>query len=352
MPITLITGPANAGKAELVMGAVRRHCAHGAEPLLVLPTRADADHYLRELAAAGVALGVRVERFDGLLSVCVERAGVGGQVLDGARREQRAAAVLARLAGAPPAGGVVRALGEAIAELRRRRVAPERLSAALDGGRAGGAVLGRLARLYSAYARELRRIGWVDRDERAAAALDELRRRPAAWGRRPVLIYGFDDLEPLQLDAIETLGRVVDAEVTVALAYEPGRVAFAGRASAFHALAPIAAEHVALAARAEHYAPSSRAALSHLERSLFETDPARVDPGEAVTLLEGGGERAELELVAEEARRLIDAGVAPEEIAIVLRAGPARAEQVDEVRAAGGVAVALPRRVPFGHGAR
>ena len=69
MPITLITGPANAGKAQLVMDAVRRHRAHGAEPLLVLPTGADADHYLRELAADGVALGVRVERFDGLLAI-------------------------------------------------------------------------------------------------------------------------------------------------------------------------------------------------------------------------------------------------------------------------------------------
>ena len=53
MPITLITGPANAGKARLVMDAVRRDLAHGLEPLLVVPTRADAEHYLRELAADG-----------------------------------------------------------------------------------------------------------------------------------------------------------------------------------------------------------------------------------------------------------------------------------------------------------
>ena len=53
MPITLITGPANAGKAQVVMDAVRRHVAHGEEPLLVVPTRADAEHYLRELAGGG-----------------------------------------------------------------------------------------------------------------------------------------------------------------------------------------------------------------------------------------------------------------------------------------------------------
>ncbi len=38
------------------MDAVRRHAAHGEEPLLVVPTRADAEHYLRELAGAGAML--------------------------------------------------------------------------------------------------------------------------------------------------------------------------------------------------------------------------------------------------------------------------------------------------------
>ncbi len=152
-------------------------------------------------------------------------------------------------------------------------------------------------------------------------ALDALRRRPALWGATPVLFYGFDDLTRLQLDAIETLGRVVGAEVTVSLAYEPGRTAFAGRAATFHALAPLASEHRQLQARAEYYAPRARAALSHLERSLFEPDAARVDAGASGALLEGGGERAELELVAREIGALLSEGMAPEEIA-VLRAHP------------------------------
>ena len=33
LSITLITGPANAGKAQLAMDAVRRHIARGEEPL-------------------------------------------------------------------------------------------------------------------------------------------------------------------------------------------------------------------------------------------------------------------------------------------------------------------------------
>ena len=48
MPLTLITGPANAEKAGFVLGAYR--AALDEEPILVVPTFADVDHYRRELA--------------------------------------------------------------------------------------------------------------------------------------------------------------------------------------------------------------------------------------------------------------------------------------------------------------
>ena len=37
-----------------------------------------------------------------------------------------------------------------------------------------------------------------------------------------MFFYGFDDLHPLERDAIETLARVAGAEVTVSLTYEAG----------------------------------------------------------------------------------------------------------------------------------
>ena len=133
-------------------------------------------------------------------------------------------------------------------------------------------------------------------------------------------------------------------------------MAFAGRATTFAELAGTDVEHVALKPRAEHYAPGSRAALHHLERGLFELDEAQlfdpdpVDPGAAVTLLQGGGERAELELVAAEAARLIgEEGVAPEEIAVVLRTPGDHAALLTEIFGAFGVRLALERQVAFGH---
>jgi ATP-dependent helicase/DNAse subunit B len=348
MPITLITGPANAGKAQLVMDGVRRHLAHGEEPLLVLPTRVDSEHYRRELAGQGAAMGVQVERFDGLLGELVRRAGIGSSVLSGLARERLLAAIAARPGG--PGGGFLRALGELIAELRVRRVTPSRLSAAIARSalvEGQAAIAGEVGTLFEGYDAALRRIGRVDQEQRAIRALDALRGKPALWGERPVLFYGFDDLTRLQLDAIETLGVVVGASVTVSLTYEPGRIAFAGRAGTFQALEPLAAEHRRLSARAEYYAPEARAALSHLERSLFEPDTRRVDPARAVALLEGGGERAELELVAREIGALLVQGMAPGDVAVVVRSSAGTAELIEEVFSAASIPYALQRRRPF-----
>ena len=358
MAITLITGPANAGKAELVLDAVRRELAHGAEPLLVVPTRADAEHYLRELAGAGAAMGVRVERFAGLLAEIVERAGIAAPVLAGLARERLIGALLARsplaregpARAAPGSAGFVRALGELFAELQVRRVAPTRLEGALERWRAAdglGEERTELGRLYAAYRAELRRLGRVDAEQLAVRALDALRERPSRWGATPIAFYGFDDLTALQLDAIESLGAVVDAPVTVSLAYEAGRTAFAGRAATFQALAPLAAEHRSLAARAEYYAPPARAALSHLERSLFEPGAARIGHGAAVRLLEGGGERAELELIAREIAALLAEGTPAEEVAVLARPAGVSLELLEEVFAASRIPLALQRRRPF-----
>ena len=76
MPITLITGPANAGKAREALGAVRGHLVRGEEPLLIVPTSADVERYRRELALEGAVLGARVERFEGLIGEVSRRAGM------------------------------------------------------------------------------------------------------------------------------------------------------------------------------------------------------------------------------------------------------------------------------------
>jgi ATP-dependent helicase/nuclease subunit B len=353
MPIALITGPANSGKAELVVEAVRGHLARGQEPLLIVPTRADAEHYLRELAGDRAAMGVRVERFAGLIGEAVARARIGRPVLGALARERLLEALAADddllLRGL--SRGFTRALAELLAELQVRRVSAGRLVRALESWGAAdgqGAVPAGLGRLFAGYHDALRRLGRLDAEQRSVLALDELRERPALWGGTPVLFYGFDDFTTLQLDAIETLGRIVDAPVTVSLPYEPGRAAFDGRARTFQTLAPLAERHRSLPPRAEHYAPHARRALGRLERSLFEPHAVRVAAGAAVRLLEGGGERAELELVAHEAGLLLERGMPAEEIGVLVRPAGTSLELLEDVFSAQAIPFTAQRRRPLG----
>jgi ATP-dependent helicase/DNAse subunit B len=366
VPIALVTGPANAGKANVVLEGVRAHVAHGETPLLVVPTYADQARYRRELAEGGLTLGVRVERFEGLLGELVARAGLAEPVIGPLARER----LLGRLAGARP--GLAAALARLVAELETQRVTPARLRGALKAwrsadGTSGGAsemdtpagesgdsrprgapaTLERVCTAYEGYHEALAKMHRADRELRVTRALDALRREPMRWEATPVLLYGFDDLTELQLDTIETLGGIVGAPVTVSLAYEPGRVVFAGRAAAFERLRPLADSHTKLEPHADYYAETSREALHHIERSLLTNDPTRVEAGDAVRLLEGGSPRAELELVAGEVRALLDGGVPPADIAIVHRFPEKIAGLLGEVLGAFDIPYSMRGRMRF-----
>jgi ATP-dependent helicase/DNAse subunit B len=355
LPLTLVTGPANAEKAGVVLDAYREQLARGAEPILVVPRFADMEHYRRELAEGGAVFGVRVERFRGLIGELARRAGIAGRPVGALARERVAVAAIAatkltRLGPAARTPGFAGALLRLIAELEQQRVDPPRLAQALKawaaGGEARGAFAGELSALVFAYREALDRLGRRDEELHTAAALDAIRLEPHRWGATPVLFYGFDDLTPLQLDAVETLAR--HAPVTLALTFEPGRVAFAARAQSHNDLLPLADEVITLEGRPDHYA---HPALHHLERNLFEAaDTERPDAGDAIVLLEAGGERAEVEQVAAHVARLIrHEGYAPEDIAIVWREPQDAAALTEQVLGAYRIPYALARRVPLGH---
>lgn len=360
MPLTLVTGPANSEKAGAVLDPFRAAIGRGA--LLVVPTFGDAERLRRTFAEEHRVFGVRIELFDGLLEEVARRTRVRPRPLgDHARRRVLAAAVgdcgLEELADAAATAGFVGALEALTDELRAQRVTPARFTQALQAwAGAGDARRARyaaeLAALYAAYRRRLESLRREDRAGYRAAALDALRRDPALWGSDAVFVYGFDDLTTQQLDALDALRHAT--EITVSLTFEAGRRAFAARTQVEHDLRAVADVVRALPPNAEHYAPASRGALHHLERGLFEEEAegalfATVAAGGALELLEGGGERAELELVAGEVRRLLrEERVPADEIAVVLRTVDDVAPLVEQVFAAHDIPVALDRRVPFG----
>jgi ATP-dependent helicase/DNAse subunit B len=359
MGLTLVTGPANSAKAAVVFERHRAALPRGA--ILVVPRAADVEHYRRELASEGAVLGVRVEAFGGLLREIARRAGVAGVAIGDQARERVLASVVERsslelLAAAAAGPRFVAALAGFVAELQSRRVTPQRFTAALRAWAPEGTTRGRygeeLAALYGGYRRALERLGRLDAELLATRALDALRLAPERWGRTPVFLYGFDDLEPLQLDAIETLAERVGAAVTISLPGEPGRVALAGRAATLETLRPLAEEVIALDPVDTYYEDPT---LHHLERSLFEDAPPAAAPvlaggaegARAVALLEGGDERAEAELVAAEIVALIAAGCAPGEIAVVTRGPASVGVLVAKLLGAWGVPCTAARRERF-----
>ena len=329
MALTLVTGPANAAKAQVVLERFR--AALGRAPLLIVPRAADVEHYRRELAQTGAVLGVAVEavRRPGARDRPPRRPRRAGDLRR--RRASTSSAPCARaerlevLAAAARAPGFVRSLAALVAELEARRVAPGalRLGAARLGARGRARATPRSSRASTApTARRLERLGLLDAELAAARALDVLARSPERWGRTPVFCYGFDDLEPLQLDAIETLAHA--------------------RRRAGHALAPRRARprrarrsrgdarDAAPARRARSSSSSRWTATTRRRRSTTSsarcsrTVPQPRPAGDAVALLEGGDERAEAELVAAEIAALIDDGCPAGEIAVVTRGSAAR----------------------------
>ena len=270
------------------------------------------EHTLRELAAGGAVFGTTVVRFKWLFETIAERCG--------APPARRASAVqrdllveaavrstdLRELRASAARPGFARAAARLIADLERSMVEPGAFARALEQWAARGPrarYAREVASIYSAYRDRLDAAGLVDEDLFAWRAVDALRDRPDDFGATPVFVYGFDDFTPIELDALEALAARVGVDVTVSLPYERGRAAFRAVAPLFERLRALADRHMEQPAISDWYAGESRAALHHLERSLYEGTGEPRDPGEAVKLLSAGGERAEVELVAANALR-------------------------------------------------
>ena len=305
MPLSLIAGPANAGKVELLLD--RYLDALDRDPVLIVPNRSDVDRVESQLLARRPALlAGTIGTFDDLF----ERIAYDGE---GARplvsHAQRALLVRRALAGAPldglaasaRFGGFPDALLQALGELESGLLDPIELD-------------GDLAALYVAYRAELDRLGLWDRDRLRRSAAERLQSDLGAWQAQPVFAYGFEDLTGAEWALLEALAA--RTEVSVSLPYEPGRPAFASLRRTAEDLSRLAGVRIEeLPAR---YGESAHPALAHLERALFSDTPPEPAPIDgAVRFFEGAGARGALELVGEELLSLLRAGTPPERIGVI-----------------------------------
>ena len=312
--------------------------------------------FRRELAAGGLVFGVRVETFSGLeprdrrAHRAPGRRGLARScgcasprpaiAADAARRARRVGGdagvrrgVRRALRGSSPRPGSARGSGT-----RRVRAWGEAEPA--------GARTPRSSRRSTAPTATASTKAGGEPATRAYELHDALRLNPGAWGGTPVLFYGFDDFTAPELDAVRTLA-LIDAPVVVSLPYEDGRE------DVYRTRSRTLAELLALAGERHVPAPAGRRGGSGARAP--RARPADAEPGAGGRpatpsgCSSGGGERAELELIAETARAAIADGMAPEDIAVALRDSDRAAPLVLRVFAEAGVPVALERRVPVAH---
>ena len=305
MPLSLIAGPANAGKVETLLD--RYLAALQREPVLIVPTGPDVERVERELLARKPALMAgSIGTFDDVFARIAAGAADARPLVSPLQRSILVRRVLARaeldrLAASARFGGFADALQQALSELESGLLDPDDLG-------------GDLAALYAAYRVELDGLGRWDRDLMRRCAAERLQTDFAGWQGEPVFAYGFEDLTGAEWALLEALaGRT---EVTVSLPYEPGRPAFASLQRTAEDLAHLAGANIE--ELPPRWAQTAQPALAHLERGLFddrEVDPVPIDG--AVRFFEGAGTRGALELVGEELLALLRSGTPAERIGIV-----------------------------------
>ena len=300
MPLSLLAGPANAGKVALLLE--RYLGALDSDPILIVPNRPDVDRAERELLTrAGALVGGSIGTFDDLFERIARGNGAHRPVITPAQRTLLLRRIVSGAEGRSARfSGFADSLGSTVAELESALLEP-------------GELEGELAQLYGAYREQLDRLGVWDRELERRHAAERAAGDLGAWEPRPVFAYGFEDLTGAEWALLEALAA--RAEVTVSLPYEPGRDAFASLTRTADDLTRLAEGRIEeLPASSEARSP----VLAHLERALFRAEAA---PGPeldgSLRFLEGAGIRGTLELVADEILALLRDGTSADEIAIV-----------------------------------
>jgi ATP-dependent helicase/DNAse subunit B len=347
VPLNLIQGPPNSGRA----GAIRRRFAALAQedPILVVPTLDDVFAFEREISQGGAALGGSVMTFGALFRTIATAAGAppGSELSPAQRLRAIAVAIdsgrrrLGPLRRSAERPGFARAFERLLDELQGAGVEPaavEASAATLE----GSAYLSDVAALYDGYAEARRRSGRIDRHGIAREAISLLRREGDFWGRRPVLFYGFDDLTPNQFALLEVLAE--RAEVSFALAFEPGNTALEARAGLLEGLRERIGAATTETTEADP-ANTENQTLFHLARAFGAPGSEPREAGEGLRLLRSAGTRGEAEAIALEVSRLIYGGADPAQIAIALRDPARRGPEIAAALEANGVATALEAEV-------
>ena len=349
MPLKLIYGPPNSGRADRIQALFRE--ALDRNPVLVLPTLDDVFRFERILCGSGAALGGSAMTFADLFGE-VARCADAPPVAELTPTQRLAAVSLGIASRRDALGPLRRSAARPGFAIPFERLLDELQGAGLEPASLGSgaqtlessAYMGDLSALFAGYAEVRDRVGLADKHAAARGAIEALLAAPASWGGRPVFLYEPGDLDPGQRRLLEALSAAT--EVTVALPYEGDDAALAARASLLEGLRELATSSEKLSGPAEPEPFGIDPLLVHIQRQFGRSEPARRAAGDALVFLRSAGERGEAEAIAAAAAKLIDDGTDPAAIAIAVRDPVRRGSLLSAVLESSGIAVALEAEVP------
>jgi ATP-dependent helicase/DNAse subunit B len=309
---TILLSPAAGGKTErlvqlLATDSIRPRWA-------VLPDRTQVSTFRRRIAQAGGALGVSVGTFGDLYQEILARAGEPVAITPGPARQRILRLALRQLEANDQlpyyqpivrTPGLLAAVGDAIAELKRERVSPEAV------GKLESQSMREIGRIYEEYQNRLQAVPWTDREGLNELAVDALRDKPGLLADMPLIaVDGFDSFDAAQLEALAALaGQVERLVVTLPGSSESGRVAFRRFSPTLARLTAGLPEAEIDEARDPTKLP---APLRQLEAGLFESDADQIDARGVIEMIEASSLADE----AREAMRWIKARVVRDRLAL------------------------------------
>jgi ATP-dependent helicase/DNAse subunit B len=311
---TILLSPAAGGKTERLVQLLVSDPQSIRPRWAVLPDRVQVSTFRRRIAQAGGALGVSVGTFGDLYQEILARAGRAVAVTPGPARQRILRLAIRQLekdselpfyqpiARTP---GLLTAVGDAIAELKRARVAPEAV------GRLERPSMREIALIYGEFQRRLQPIPWTDREGLNELAIQALGKNPDLLADMPLIaVDGFDSFDAAQLEALAALaGQVEQLVVALPGSSEPGRAAFRRFAR------PLARLREALPdARLEELKDPIKLPepMQALESGLFEADVAPIEADGVIEMIEARSPSDE----SREAMRWIKARLVRDRIAL------------------------------------
>lgn len=319
------------------------------------PTSLAAARAARRLCDAqdGVLFGPDVTTLDRIVPLVLASAGDRRPVLP-QLAERLVVAAAGREAGGPfadlsPDAGLAAALASSIAELRRAEVEPEDARVAAEGlSGAPAARLRALAGALEAYEARLRATGALDRAGATRAAASAARRGRTPWGAELdlLVVSGLTATSPGEWDLVASLAGLARRSRfhLPFFADRPDLCAPAEpllrRVEGLHELAARRELEVVLG----HADGDGRAALpSALLAALAGGRARAASGGGRVFALAGAGEEGEDDAAAKAVERLLEAGLGPEEIAVVAPSPRGAAPGLARACAARGIPFAAGR---------